>query len=233
MSDIPSLRAAAAIYNVKKRLLGKKLKLETSNDFKAFRKVCKRLEGKNHTQWTDWQYTDLKDGFSYWLKLTDLSGKIVAVCVTRTIELTRGTTLLEYLKAHFERVHLDTPDEAPGIGHSNHEFLSGITGRFCYFGDLYINQGYRRDKTKDGRELAGDLAKLQLLMAYLDYDPDYIFCFVKMPLIVDGFAARCGFWNHIVKPLDFSRPPRYWKGDECFCWMDRGSLRHLFKIEAS
>jgi len=153
-------------------------------DFKGFVAAWDEIGAKNSISPPfDPRYVDIDPGDLLWFEARK-DGQLIALQGLR--KETISTPLARHIDQQYRRIYCDPDvggceiiDHAPGAFE--------ITGKIVYHGGLYIVKSHR------GNALVKPFARLAVVLALLEWNPDYYWGFVEQGLIESGYSIKIGY----------------------------------------
>lgn len=225
MGDIyDPLTAVNAAGNLVKVIVSKGLSVEVEHDFAQLEKLCEEIDGKTLSEQFSPSFFDIAPSIGFWLSVRDATGKLVSVQAAR-IENLHGRSLGDHWNQQQRRIYVDRADEgALGTEHAPGADL--ITGNVVYHGDMWLSDDLR------GGGVASTLCRLGQMVAYMKWQPDFIYCFMSEALVRKGFSTGQGYFHMQPCGTDWQQAPADIRPDDWLLWNSRTDLHYLARILA-
>ena len=165
---------------------GVSLKLHT--DFEVFRDVVAEIPDRGEiTSLFNPDKSDIGRDNGFWIEGTDAEGQVVHVQAVRVDNLGAQS-----VASHWQQhpalyappgVDIDLDKTVFKASQASQE----ITGRVCYHGDLWMHKSCRKFR------LSPSLSKFAMMLAFVKFQPDYIYGFIIPKHVRQGLAAVHGY----------------------------------------
>jgi|TARA_R110002072_G_scaffold38138_7_gene110524 hypothetical protein len=200
--------------------------LQVSTDFEALRETLAQRPELTLYPMFDTAASYVTPANAFWIKGTNELGQLVHLQAMRVLP-TQNQSLAEHLMQH-RRLYVlrgDMVDPDPLL-YQRAPAATAITGKLCYHGQLWIKGG---DGGYRAQGLSTILPRLALVLALLEWAPDYVFGFVNPVLASRGAAAQYGYYHlepGIWHNIDRSRSAEQW-----LAWLSRRDLEYLLHFD--
>ena len=121
--------------------------------------------------------------------------------VAARLDLLGPMTLEEHWHQYLPRVYQADDGQPVEIDPRQHSFCREVSGRVVYLGQMWIAPSKREGG------LGSRLAHLVQLAALLQYEPDYVYCWMWQCNVDGGFAQACGYTEIINRGIRWKKPP--------------------------
>lgn len=166
------------------------------------------------------RYFDLGPG--NFMSLLVMDGERVVSAQGARLDLLGQMNLAAWWQQQQKRIYVDPyPNQSPALGREHSPDASLITGRVVYHGNMWLLSDMR------GKRLAQPICRLGQILAALQWQPDYIYCFIEARLVAKGFAAHQGYAHISPAGTHWLRAPEHIHGDDYLCWNRMSDLQHL------
>jgi hypothetical protein len=181
------LALARACCRLESEIKAFNLTLGVSSDMAAFNDTKKKVRGFDVSPMHDPDVSVLDDERGQWLWLANPQGEIIALQGFRLDQIDTSLadwSLTNMVGTYMRRMELVVPSHAkPAKG----SIAWRITGKVVYHGELWVDKPYR------SRELIEHFIKSGLLLTYLKWHPDAIWCLASSHIVERGYLSRCGY----------------------------------------
>jgi len=170
--------------HLEETLKSKGLEITEGRDFKAFVAASKEIAARNGVSAPfDPRFVDIDPADMLWFEARQ-DGALIALQALR--RETISTSLAKHLDQQYRRLYCD-PDasECEIVNHAPGAFE--ITGNVVYHGGMYVV------KTHRGAGLVKPFARLAVVLALLEWNPDYYWGFVDQVLMESGYSIKIGY----------------------------------------
>jgi len=200
---------------------GVSLKLHT--DFNRFRDVVAGIPDRGEiTSLFNPDKSNIGPDNGFWIEGTDAEGQVVHVQAVRVDDLGAQS-----IASHWQQypglyappgVDIDLDKTVFNIPRVSQE----ISGRVCYHGDLWMHKSCRKFR------LSPSLSKFAMMLAFVRFQPDYIYGFIVPKHVRQGLAAVHGYLH--IHPW---APQWHIRGsnemyDDYLVWVSGEELRELW-----
>lgn len=187
MPNAIQLAEATAAASARLRAGGRTI--EQSVDFtKIYHEIAEMEKGRISPEMS-WLNSDLTSSNAFYVVVRNEEGGIVAVCAVRNYQL-NDENLKSFLERQYARLYgrgenaIDTSLMPP--------IVDEIKGSVCYMGDFFIAREGRVSKQFNN----SDFILLVYGLSMMQFDPDWVFGFVKQQNAIRGLpaiylASRC------------------------------------------
>ena len=177
-----AIQLAEATAAVSARLRAGGRTIEQSVNFTAIDREIAEMEKGRISPEMSWLNSDLTSSNAFYVVVRNEEGRLVAVCAVRHYQL-NDENLKSFLERQYARLYgggdnaIDT-SLMPPLAHE-------ISGSVCYLGDYFIAREGRVSKEFNN----SDFILLVYGLAIMQFDPDWIFAFVKQKNALRGLPA--------------------------------------------
>ena len=135
-----------------------------------------------------------------WIGLYDENDRCVVTCGSR-LDYASGWSLQHLIQQYFERVFQSEDGEPVSLSKASVSCVSTFTGKSVYVGEGHVNKGYR------GRNLLALAQRLLIISAYVRWDPELIYGFMRPDKIFNNYHLDWGY--SVAKPtaIIWEKPP--------------------------
>lgn len=177
-------RAAATLEDLLKT---HDLTVEVSSDMAAFNEAKKKSRGFEVAPMHHHEVGVFTHERAHWLCLKDKDGRIVGLQAFRCDEI--DTNLSDWcvtymIGAYMRRQELMVPSHAKPAKGSISEKLSG---KLVYHGELWVEKHHRN------RDVIEHFVRLALVLTYIKWQPDAIWCLAGARIVERGHLSRAGY----------------------------------------
>ena len=180
MPNAIQLAEATAAASARLRANGRTI--EQSVEFAKIDREIAEMEKGRISPEMSWLNNDLTSSNAFYVVVRNDEGRLVSVCAVRHYQL-NSETLTSFLERQCARLYgngdsaIDTTLMPP--------LTNEITGSVCYMGDFFIAREGRVSKEFNN----SDFIILVYGLAMMQFDPDWIFGFIKQKNAIRGLPA--------------------------------------------
>jgi len=205
-------------------LHGEGLRIRFRQDFAALQKITEANPDRDElSPMFDPRYCDIGPGKGFWIEGLCPSGEIAHVQAVRFDDL--GETPLRQHWMNNRELYgppgVDVDLQASCFASAPASEM--IRGRVCYHGELWIREDYR------GLRLSSKLANLAMLLALVQFDPDYLYCLIPPKTVRTGLSIRNGYLHLHPHGIRWNIADQEESYDEYIVWMTGAELSALME----
>lgn len=203
------------------------LTVEVSSDMAAFNDAKKRARGFEVAPMHHHEVGVFGNERAHWLCMKEPDGKIVGLQAFRCDEI--DTNLADWcvnymIGAYMRRQELMVPAHAKPPKGSISERLSG---KLAYHGELWVEKHHR------SRDVIEHFVRLALILTYIKWQPDAIWCLAGARIVERGHLSRAGY---NMLELGFMRWQLASDGIDPFEYLyvlERAAVETMIEVQAS
>ncbi|MGD1926539.1 MAG: hypothetical protein ACFB03_20505 [Paracoccaceae bacterium] len=171
---------ATAAVSARLKVNGRTIEQQT-NFSEIHREIVEMEKGRISPEMS-WLHNDLSSSNAFYVVVRNSEGQMIAVCAVRHYQFNEET-LTTFLERQYARLYghganaIDTTLMPP--------LANDIRGSVCYLGDYFIAREGRVSKEFNN----SDFILLVYGLAIMQFDPDWIFAFVKQKNALRGLPA--------------------------------------------
>lgn len=214
MDAQPKLIILKAIQKILNLLDELGIEVRQSYDFEDLERLEESLDGHNITEQAQTQKFDFAPKTGFWVGAFDESGDCVSVQAGRVEDIT-GKTLSKHWRTQQSRLYGGT------LGGDHPPVASTMTGRISYHGDFWVSPKAR------GTAASILLVRLGYLMIQDEFDPHYLYGFMRVDNVEMALHTRCGWPHAYPRGNDWADPPEHVSPDDYFLYFQAGDLHNL------
>ena len=213
------LVAARLVVALEKALDSAGLTIRQHDDLEGFERAHQALAGQGGTSPPlNSRFIAADPSDLFWLEAV-AEGETVAVEAMRRERIT--IPLARHLDLQYRRLYCGH-DADQIAGHAPGAEL--ISGNIVYHGDLWIAPQWR------GNGLATRLSRLALLIAYLRWDPDFVWGFISDSKVLRGYAQKIGYWHCQPYGTQYFREPEGISEKDWLVWLTRADFNYWIEL---
>ncbi|MCR9218972.1 MAG: hypothetical protein NXI21_01980 [Alphaproteobacteria bacterium] len=195
--------------------------IRQADDITAFAAALQALSGKAApSPPLDPAINDIDPADLLWLEARGADGATLAVQAMRRERI--SVPLAAHLDRQYHRYYC-AHSQAELIGHA--PMVHQVTGSVVYHGDLFVAEAAR------GKRLAQRFAVLAHLIAYLRWDPDWIWGFVAEEKVLRGYHVKIGYWRAEPYGSHYSDKPASISEKDWFVAASRADLSYRVALD--
>lgn len=181
------LAVAQAATKLSELLRAHNVTVQVSSDMVAFNEAKKAVRGFEVAPMHHPDIGVFSHERAHWLSMHEADGKIVGLQAFRCDEI--DTNLADWcvnymIGAYMRRHELMIPSHAKPPKGSISERL---TGKLVYHGELWVDKHHRN------RDLIEHFVRLALILTYIKWQPDAIWCLAGARIVERGHLSRAGY----------------------------------------
>jgi len=181
------LAVAQAATAITETLKAHGLTIEVSSDMVAFNEAKKQARGFEVAPMHHHEVGVFSHERAHWISLREKDGKIVGLQAFRcdVIDTNLADWCVNYMiGAYMRRQELMIPSHASPPKGSISERLSG---KLVYHGELWVEKHHR------SRDTIEHFVRLALILTYIKWQPDAIWCLAGARIVERGHLSRAGY----------------------------------------
>lgn len=211
--------SAIGLISAELRMLG--MKIVSGHNFAEYADLV-AASNRVLTEHFAIDYHTLSPVEGFWIVLTDGSGMPAATVAAR-LDCLGPMTLAQHWKMYLPRIYSSKTSGGVTISQRQHGFCQEVSGRVAYLGEMWVDDKFRK------QGLAKKLAMLVQLVALLQFDPDFIYCWMWEDRAKSGFAQACGFTEVVARGIRWENPPSN-KPEIAKLWLAGNRKSRLFDL---
>ncbi|MEJ8474481.1 hypothetical protein [Roseibium algae] len=177
---------ARVINGLESRLYGLGYKVEYGAEFRKLEDDLAETDKKALTEHFRMALNTYTPDTAFWVKVVDEDSRIIAVIAARVDQL-GSQNLGEYIRNYWWRCYPDKMQNGVAAAPVQPRFLSEISGKVAYLGDLWVARDHQRKKIHEW------LTPLTMFVALQKWHPDWIYCWVRPSAWNKRYPLAYGF----------------------------------------
>ena len=221
MPNAIQLAEATAAASARLRANGRTI--EQSTEFSRIDREIAEMEKGRVSPEMSWLHNDLTSSNAFYIVIRNAEQELLAVCAVRHYQL-NNEDLSSFLERQCARLYaggdeaIDTSLMPP--------MCREITGSVCYMGDFFVAREGRVSKAFNN----SDFIILVYGLAMMQFDPDWIFGFIKQKNAIRGLPAMYLVARCYPFALEWKVKPERRVDSDWIIGLNKRDLNYLFDL---
>lgn len=178
--------AARVIHGLETKLFEIGVRVEYGTDFALLEHLLRKTSKERLTEHFSTALNTYTPANAYWLRAYSEDGETVAVGAVRLDDL--GTMSLgKYIANYWHRCYPDAAGDGARASRHQPRFLSEVSGRVAYLGDLWVARLWQRKRIHE------HLTPLAVVVTLQKWDPDWLYCWIRPGAWSKRYPMAYGF----------------------------------------